>query len=143
MSWGNGKVIGMGDSVVVGWINTPEGQAAVTVAVQEARRRSGRLIIVHSAHGGEHDERTVVAVRDALEELEERLRSEGLTVTIKDLVRGNDPAEDVIEVAEKEDAALIVIGLRRRSPVGKLLLGSNAQDILLRAACPVLAVKAG
>ena len=81
-------------------------------------------------------------VRDALAELEERLGREGIEVTVHDFVRGNEPAEDVIEVAEREDAALIVIGLRRRSPVGKLLMGSNAQDILLRAACPVLAVKA-
>jgi nucleotide-binding universal stress UspA family protein len=61
---------------------------------------------------------------------------------VRDLVRGNDPAVDLIEVADKENAALIVIGLRRRSPVGKLLMGSNAQEILLRAPCPVLAVKA-
>ncbi|MGZ4507956.1 MAG: universal stress protein [Blastococcus sp.] len=132
----------MGDSVVVGWIRTPEGQAAVTAAVAEARRRNGRLIIVHSTRGGEDDADTAVAVRDALEELEERLGGEGLDVTVKDFARGKDPAEDLIEVAQKEDAALIVIGLRRRSPVGKLLLGSNAQEILLRAECPVLAVKA-
>ncbi|MGZ4545160.1 MAG: universal stress protein [Blastococcus sp.] len=132
----------MGDSVVVGWIRTPEGQAAITAAVAEARRRNGRLIIVHSTRGGEDDADTAVAVRDALEELEERLGGEGLDVTVKDFARGKDPAEDLIEVAQKEDAALIVIGLRRRSPVGKLLLGSNAQEILLRAECPVLAVKA-
>ena len=45
-------------------------------------------------------------------------------------------------MAESEGAALIVIGLRRRSPVGKLLLGSNSQTLLLHADCPVLAVKA-
>ena len=61
---------------------------------------------------------------------------------IADLARGNDPAQDLIEVAESEGAALIVIGLRRRSPVGKLLLGSNSQTLLLHADCPVLAVKA-
>ena len=53
-----------------------------------------------------------------------------------------DPAEDLIAAAEDADAAFIVIGLRRRSPVGKLLLGSNAQRVLLDASCPVLAVKA-
>jgi nucleotide-binding universal stress UspA family protein len=132
----------MSDSVVVGWIRGPQGQAAIEAAIEETRRRNGRLIIVHSAHGGGGDAATVIAVRDALAELEERLTREGLEVTVHDFVRGNEPAEDIIEVAEREDAALIVIGLRRRSPVGKLLMGSNAQDILLRAACPVLAVKA-
>jgi nucleotide-binding universal stress UspA family protein len=58
-------------------------------------------------------------------------------------VRGLDPAEDLLKVAEEVSAELIIIGLRRRSPVGKLILGSNAQRILLDAPCPVLAVKAG
>jgi nucleotide-binding universal stress UspA family protein len=132
----------MSNSVVVGWISSPEGQAAVEAAVEETRRRQGRLVVVHSSRGGTEDAATVVQTRDALADLEKRLGSEGLEVTVRDFVRGNEPAEDVIEVAEKEDAALIVIGLRRRSPVGKLLMGSNAQDILLRADCPVLAVKA-
>jgi nucleotide-binding universal stress UspA family protein len=47
-----------------------------------------------------------------------------------------------IAAADRTDAEFIVIGLRRRSPVGKLLLGSNAQRVLLDASCPVLAVKA-
>jgi nucleotide-binding universal stress UspA family protein len=133
----------MSDSVVVGWVRSPEGQAAVEAAVEETRRRKGRLVIVHSSRGGKEDPATVVQLRDALTELEGRLTGEGLEVTVRDFARGNEPAEDLIEVAEKEGAALIVIGLRRRTPVGKLLLGSNAQEILLRADCPVLAVKAG
>ena len=132
----------MSDSVVVGWIQSPEGQAAVEAAVEEARRRQGRLVVVHSSRGGGEDAATVIANRDALAALEARLKSEGLETTVRDYVRGNDPADDLIEVAEKEGAALIVIGLRRRSPVGKLLMGSNAQEILLQADCPVLAVKA-
>ncbi len=57
-------------------------------------------------------------------------------------MRGFEPAEDLISIAEASGAELIVIGLRRRTPVGKLILGSNAQRILLDAHCPVLAVKA-
>ncbi len=70
------------------------------------------------------------------------LQEKGLEHEVRQLVRGNDPAEDLISVAEEEKADFIVIGLRRRSPVGKLILGSNAQRILLDASCPVLAVKA-
>ena len=55
---------------------------------------------------------------------------------------GFEPAEDLLSIAEASSAELIVIGLRRRSPVGKLILGSNAQRVLLDAPCPVLAVKA-
>jgi len=60
---------------------------------------------------------------------------------MRPLVRGQDPADDLIVVAEETDAELIVIGLRRRSPIGKLILGSNAQRVLLDSSCPVLAVK--
>ena len=73
--------------------------------------------------------------------------SEGIDHWIKDsweFVRGeNERGEqiEILRVAEQMDAELIVIGLRRRTPVGKLILGSNAQRILLDAHCPVLAVK--
>ena len=128
--------------MVVGFIRTAEGDAAVDAAVEEVRRRGGRLVVVHSAKGGDQDAETVIADRDALEALEGRLRATGVEVVVRDFARGNDPAEDLVDVADTERAALIVIGLRRRSPVGKLLLGSNAQQILLKADCPVLAVKA-
>ena len=132
----------MSDTIVVGFIRSPEGEAAVDAAVEEVRRRGGRLVVVHSSKGGERDSEGVVADRDALEALEERLRRDGVEVRVRDFARGNDPAEDLVDVANSEQAALVVIGLRRRSPVGKLLLGSNAQEILLTADCPVLAVKA-
>jgi nucleotide-binding universal stress UspA family protein len=133
----------MSDTIVVGYIRTPEGQAAVAAAVEEARRRGGRLVVVHSAKGGDLDAEEVIADRDALEKVESQLRGEGVEVVVRDYARGNEPAEDLVDVANAEQAALIVIGLRRRSPVGKLLMGSNAQQILLTADCPVLAVKAG
>ena len=132
----------MSETIVAGFVRSPEGQAAVDAAVEEVRRRGGRLVVVHSSRGGPEDPETVIEDRVALEQLEQRLRGEGIEVLIRDYARGKDPAEDIADVAENEDAALIVIGLRRRSPVGKLILGSNAQTILLSADCPVLAVKA-
>jgi nucleotide-binding universal stress UspA family protein len=54
---------------------------------------------------------------------------------------GSDIAEEVLKVATETDAELVVIGLRRRSPVGKLIMGSTSQRVLLGAHCPVLAVK--
>ena len=60
---------------------------------------------------------------------------------VRQLVRGFEPAEDLISIAEANDAELIVIRLRRRSPGRRLILGSNAQRVLLDAHCPVLAVQ--
>ena len=73
----------------------------------------------------------------------EKLTESGLYFDLREVVQGLDASEDLIAVAEDTGAELIVIGLRRRTPVGKLILGSNAQRVLLDAPCPVLAVKAG
>ena len=78
-----------------------------------------------------------------LEEVRSELRAAGVEHEVRQLVRGLDPADDLVNVANEVQADIIVIGLRRRSPVGKLLLGSNAQRVLLDAPCPVFAVKAG
>ena len=71
-----------------------------------------------------------------------QLDEAGIPHSLHYLARGNSPSEDLVKVASEEGAEMIIIGLRRRSPVGKALMGSNAQSILLEADCPVLAVKA-
>ena len=130
-------------AVVVGYVAKPEGEAAVEQGIAEARLRHATLIVVNSHRGGREfdDDASVQSDRD-LKALEAKLKESGLDYEVRQLVRGFEPAEDLIGIAEASDAELIVIGLRRRTPVGKLILGSNAQRILLDAHCPVLAVKA-
>jgi nucleotide-binding universal stress UspA family protein len=71
------------------------------------------------------------------------LDTEGVPHRIRHLDVGTGTASDaVLGVAQEVDAELLVVGIHRRSPVGKALLGSNAQRILLNAMCPVLAVRA-
>lgn len=81
------------------------------------------------------------AVVNAVEEARERLDSGEVGYDVRHVQRGDDVAEALMNAAETGEASLIVIGLRRRSPLGKLILGSNAQRILLDAPCHVLAVK--
>ena len=131
-------------SVVVGFVVTPEGRAALDQGIVEARLRSTRLVVVHSSPGGSSETAEAVSTnREELERLERELATMGVDYEVRDLARGHTPAVDLVSVATETGAHLIVIGLRRRSPVGKLLLGSDAQQILLQADCPVLAVKAG
>lgn len=127
-------------SVVVGYVAAPEGEAALEVAVREAHARDTVLVVVLSERvSGPGAEATGVDVQ--AEALRTRFEDEDLRADVRVTTRGRDVAEDIIESATDTGAELIVIGLRRRSPVGKLLLGSNAQRILLDAPCPVLAVK--
>ena len=130
-------------SIVVGYIPTPEGRAALRRAELEAVRRGVKLVVVNSQEGGrEWDAHDARRFEQELAKVRHKLDDAGIENEVRTLVKGNTPAEDLIEVAAAENAEYIVIGLRRRSPVGKLFLGSNAQQILLGADCAVIAVKA-
>jgi nucleotide-binding universal stress UspA family protein len=130
-------------AVVVGYVPTREGRAALRRAAEESLLRHSRLIVINSSRGGkDFDAEEAVRFESELRTIEGRLDAAGVNHEVRQLVRGNDPSEDLIAVAEEVGAEFIVIGLRRRTPVGKLILGSNAQRILLDASCPVLAVKA-
>ena len=129
--------------IVVGFISSPAGKAGLDRAIEEVQLRQGELVVVHSMEGGDkEDADEVLAYREELAQVERRLTDLGVPHRIHEYVRGQSPSQDLIQCATEENAELIVIGLRRRSAVGKLLLGSNAQEILLDAKCPVLAVKA-
>ena len=131
-------------TIVVGYVPKPEGKAALRRAAGEARLRNARLVVVNSHRGGrEFDRDDAIESEAQLEEVRSELREAGVEHEVRQLVRGMDPADDLVNVANEVDAEFIVIGLRRRSPVGKLILGSNAQRVLLDAPCPVLAVKSG
>ena len=130
-------------SIVVGYVPTNEGRAALKRAAEECLLRKTKLIVIHSNRGGrDFDSDQAAMYEEELGRVKEELSKAGLEHEVRQLVRGLEPAEDLIGVAQEEEADFIVIGLRRRSPVGKLILGSNAQRILLDAKCPVLAVKA-
>jgi len=131
-------------TIVVGYVPSPEGEAALAGAIREAKLRDATLIIINSQRGGRTADYKELALTDEqVEAIHARMHDEGVEHEVRGLVRGNDPADDIVAVAEETKADLIVIGLRRRTPVGKLIMGSNAQRILLDAECPVLAVKKG
>ncbi len=77
-----------------------------------------------------------------LESVAARLEEDGLTHEVRTFDRGRMPSEDLLEVADEVDADLIVIGLRRRSAIGKFMLGSNAQHILMDSNRAVLTIRA-
>lgn len=128
-------------SVVVGYLATVEGRQGLEAAVVEAQRRGTGLVVVVTEKGGTPAPDAVEQRDLELEVLRRDAQGVGVEVEIRILGEKRDVAEDLIAVAEEIDADVIVIGLRRRSPVGKLILGSNAQRILLGSPCPVLAVK--
>jgi nucleotide-binding universal stress UspA family protein len=130
-------------SIVVGYIDTPEGNAALDHAVAEAKLRGERLVVLHSAVGGSgQSPEEALANAEAIRAVEERLELEKVDYSTHDFVRGNTPAQDVMAAVRDHGGTMIVIGIRTRSATGKLLLGSNTLDILHDTTVPVLCVKA-
>jgi nucleotide-binding universal stress UspA family protein len=127
-------------TVVVGYVPSALGEAAVTAAIEEARRRGTDLVVVNTTRADRPVDPRYAQDAEA-QRLEARLEESGLPHTVHRFTSTDLAADDVLKTAEDVDADLIVIGLRHRTPVGKLILGSTAQSILLEASCPVLAVK--
>lgn len=138
-------------SIVVGLSPRPEGQAALRAAVEEARGRGVPLHVVRvlteslSENPGQVRD---FSARNRSEQAEldavvDGIRADGVDVTSELAPAAEAPADAILRAAKQLDAKLIVIGMRRRTAVGKMLLGSVAQDVLLGAQCNVLAVKSG
>lgn len=129
-------------SVVVGFVPTPEGAAALEQAIRSADELGTGLVVVNVTRG--HGLRHEAHADDTayLEQLGRDLEASGLPHIVLHPVGDFDPSDEILQAAERHGANLIVLGLRRRTPVGKLFLGSTSQRVLLEAECPVLAVKA-
>jgi nucleotide-binding universal stress UspA family protein len=128
-------------TIVVGYVPTPEGEAALNAAITEAQLREEPLHVVNSSRGDSIIDARY-ASEDTLGEVRARLDASGVPYEVKQFVRGHEASEELVDEADRLKASLIVIGIRRRTATGKLLTGSQAQRTLLDANCPVLAVKA-
>jgi nucleotide-binding universal stress UspA family protein len=127
-------------TVLVGYVPRPEGEAAFSAGLEEARRRGEDLVVLNSPKGGA-PVNADAASADAIATMRTRAETAGVPMDFRQHDHTDDLADEVIRTAGEINASLIVIGLRRRSPVGKLIMGSSAQRILLDADRPVLAVK--
>ncbi|MFC4467121.1 universal stress protein [Streptomyces xiangluensis] len=128
-------------TVLVGYVPSPEGEAALRAGIDEARLRGEKMLVVNTSRGDSYADPRFAQEPD-LAHVREDLAALEIEFDIRQVLGGGDAAEEIIELAEQADVSLVVIGLRRRSAVGKLIMGSAAQQILLGVGCPVLAVKA-
>ena len=126
-------------TVVIGYIPDEYGEAALQLGLQEAETRQ------HACGGRQRHtrrrlRRQAVRRRAGLTDLDERLTAAGVDHRVHQAV-GVDVGEEIVRVAEVNHAELVVIGIRPRSPVGKVMMGSVAQTVIMDAPCPVLTVR--
>lgn len=97
------------------------------------------LLVINATSGDAYVD-TRFARTGEIHDVEEQLRASGVEFELQRPV-GVDTVGELLTAMDRADADLLVIGIRHRSPVGKLLLGSVAQQLLLECPKPVLAVK--
>lgn len=126
---------------VLGYLPDPAGTAALDWALDEAMLRGPATLVVVTVQSPASAAAGFSAEQEA-DVLRARLAAIGLAYEVRELPSTADAAEAILDAAQDVGADLVVIGVPRRSPVAKLLLGSTAQRVLLGADCPVVAVKA-
>jgi nucleotide-binding universal stress UspA family protein len=128
-------------TIVVGYLPTPEGTAAFEYAKQWAEDNGATLVVVNTGRNGDYSHPNFATAQD-VDAISAELDDVGVEHQVLQPTDGKPAAETILDAATTHSADLIIIGLRARTPVGKLITGSTAQQVLLDAPCPVLTVKA-
>jgi nucleotide-binding universal stress UspA family protein len=128
--------------ILVGYDGSNAAKEAMTQAAKQAKAFGGNVTVLVSLTGGTVTHETELAqANEDIKFAEKVFKDAGVACEIKLMIRGNTPGVDMVEFARENNVDMIVIGIRRRSKLDKLLFGSNAQYIVIKAHCPVLCVK--
>lgn len=128
--------------ILIGYDGSNSAKEALRVARKHAKVFDASVDVVTSMEKGtENQQQDIEGAEKGLEWAESFFVDSGVECRTHLLIRGLDPGEDLVEFAKENQADEIVVGVKRRSKVGKLLMGSTAQYVILQAHCPVLSVK--
>ena len=117
-------------------------KTVLELAKKYAKAFDGKIYIVHSLESvSEKEIDDVDNIKNNLDYLKGSVEKSGIPCETHLLIRGVNPGEDIVEFAGEQKIDKIFIGLEKKSKVGKLFFGSNAQYIILEAPCPVVSVK--
>lgn len=127
--------------ILVALDSSSPSQAAVQLAAEHAKAFGCPVLLAHSMAGGPQVPREEFErAEQHLERQKKRFLDERIDCDTILSVQGLEPGEDLVRLAVERQADEIIIGVRRRSKVGKLLFGSTAQYVILNAPCPVVTV---
>ena len=128
--------------ILVGYSGTNVGRDLLEQAVRQVKAFGGEVHVVTSLFGGAMTElETIKEAEDNLAKAKTFLDAQGVKSQTHLLVRGQHPGEDIVLFAREHGIDEIIIAVKSRSKVGKILFGSTAQYVILKADCPVISVK--
>lgn len=128
--------------ILVGYDGTNAAKEALNLAKSNAKIFGASVEVVTSMQKGtESDRKDIEQAERGLDYAKSLFAEDGIECNTHLLIRGLSPGEDLIEFANENQVDQIIVGVKRRSKVGKLLMGSTAQFVVLQAQCPVVTVK--
>jgi nucleotide-binding universal stress UspA family protein len=128
--------------IMVAYDGTNAAKEALYLARKYAKAFGASADVVTSMRRGKEDQQgEIEGSEQGLEWAKSAMEAEGVSCQTHLLIRGMSAGEDLVKFAEDNDFAAIFIGVRRRSKVGKIIMGSAAQYVILKAPCPVVTVK--
>lgn len=128
------------EAILIAYIPGEIGEAALDAGLNAARSRSCRAVLVNAPRAGRTVDRKMIDDK-AKAELVDRARSGNVELQVVQPI-DDDPVAAIEDLADSGAFSLLVIGLRRRSSIGKFIMGSTAQRLLLDVDIPVLSIKA-
>ena len=127
---------------LVAYNGTKESAAALELAKTHAKIFEAKLVVISSSEGGKGEKlEDINKIKSDLESIQEDLSKVGIECEVEQLARGLTPGEDIVMYAAENDIDQIYVGIRKKSRTSKLILGSTAQFIILKAKCPVTSAK--
>jgi nucleotide-binding universal stress UspA family protein len=128
--------------LLVAYNGTKEAEAALALAKTHAKIFEAKLVVISSSEGGKGEKlEDINKIKRDLEKIQEDLSKDGIDCDVEQLARGLAPGEDIVLFAAENEVDQIYVGIRKKSRTSKLILGSTAQFIILKAKCPVTSAK--
>jgi len=129
-------------NILVGYDRTNSANDALELAKDHAMAFDAKVHVVTSMVGANKNQYDDFQRAElGLEYAKALLEENNIKCATHLLTRGLLPGEDLVKFAEDNQINEIIVGVRRRSKVGKLLMGSTAQHVILNAPCPVVSIK--
>lgn len=129
-------------AILIGYKGTNVGRDLLALAESHAKAFSCGIVVVTSMkEGEEEDQKRINEAESNLDEAQAFFKGKGIDCNTHLLIRGMEPGEDLVSFAKEINAGEIIIGVKSRSKVGKILFGSTAQTVIIKAPCPVVSVR--